>query len=157
MTTALATYVNYGFELAASIVKDDSVACGYRVQSLNKDLCTTKGVIYLIVEDDVVIKIGGSGQNLLDRWSSYAAGTEKARDKGTCSVTNFDVSQYIRSSNDTKLCLFAYTPPAVEVSVNLFGKSNQTIKAEVWKNYEKFLLDEYTAQNGDMPLLSKNK
>jgi hypothetical protein len=157
MTTTLATYLDYGFELAASIVKDDSVVSGYRVQPLNSELCTTKGVVYLIVENDAVIKIGGSGQNLLERWTSYAAGTKKARDKGTCSVTNYDVSQYIRDSNNTKLCLYAYTPAAVEVPVNLFGKCNQTVKAEVWKNYEKFLLDEYTAQNGDMPLLSKNK
>ena len=155
--TSLSTYIDYGFDLAASIVKDDNIAAGYRVQPLNQELCSTKGVIYLIVEDDEVIKIGGSGQTLIERWSSYSAGTQKARDKGTCSVTNYDVSQHIRNSNGTKICLFAYTPAPVNVSVDLFGKSTQIIKAEVWKNYEKFLLDEYCATHGDMPLLSKNK
>ena len=162
--TTLSTYIDYGFDLAASIVKDDNIAAGYRVLPINQELCSTKGVIYLIVEDDEVIKIGGSGQTLLERWTSYAAGTQKARHRGTCSVTNYDVSEHIRNSKvarsaapGTKLCLFAYTPAPVNVSVDLFGKDTQIIKAEVWKNYEKFLLDEFIATHGEMPLLSKNK
>ena len=157
MTNTLTTFIDYGFELAASIVKDDNVASGYRVNPINKELCSTKGVIYLIIENDEVIKIGGSGQTLLERWTSYCAGTQKARDKGTCSVTNYEVSEHIRNSNGTNLCLFAYTPEPVNVSVDLFGKDTQIIKAEVWKNYEKFLLDEFCATHGEMPLLSKNR
>ena len=156
MNNTLPTFLNYGFALAASIVKDNSVASGYRVQPLDKELCSTKGVIYLIVHNDEVIKIGGSGQTLLERWTSYCAGTQKARDKGTCSVTNYEVSQFIRNSSGS-VSLYAYTPEAVNVSVDLFGKATQIIKAEVWKNYEKFLLDEFCATHGEMPLLSKNR
>tara|TARA_R100001530_G_C4303797_1_gene151199 strand:- start:813 stop:1277 length:465 start_codon:yes stop_codon:yes gene_type:complete len=153
----LPKFINeYNFKLAAKIVPDINLKSGYRVTQSDKDLCTNKGVIYLLVNaDDEILKIGGSGQTLLDRWVSYQAGTQQARDKGTCSVTNYDVSSYIRDSEEN-FYLHAFVPPVVFTLINLFGQK-KTIQAEVWKEYEKFFLDEFKSTTGDYPLLSKNK
>lgn len=147
----------YGFDLAAKIVPDSTLKAGYRVIKLNKSLCTSKGVIYLLVDtDDTIIKIGGSGQTLPERWVSYQAGTQQARERGTCSVTNYDVSSYIRDKGET-FYLYAYVPPVVTAQIDLFGKRKGTIQAEVWKEYEKFFLEDYANQVGSLPILSKNK
>lgn len=154
----LSTFVDeYGFELAAKIEPDSTVKAGYSVSSLNDKLCNTKGVIYILVdEENSILKIGGSGSDLIGRWVSYRAGTQEARAKGTCSVTNYQVSEFIRSRTKP-LYLYAYIPPVVKTTVNLFNKKTHTIQAEVWKDYEKFLLDDYADKMGQFPLLSKNK
>jgi len=160
MTSTLSKFIDeYGFDYAASITADPNLKAGYRVNFVDGKVKDTEGVVYLITVDDDVVKIGGSGQTLPQRWASYQAGTKQAREKGTCSVTNYDVSQYLLKKLDeqSEVALYAYNPEPVTATVNLFNQQTKYIKTQVWKEYEKFLLDEYEKLNLTFPILSKNK
>lgn len=160
MTSTLSKFIDeYGFDYAASITADSKLKAGYRVNFVDSKIKNIEGVVYLIVVDGEVVKIGGSGQTLPNRWVSYQAGTKQARKKGTCSVTNYDVSQYLinKLNEQSNIALYAYNPEPVTATVNLFNQQTKYIQTQIWKEYEKFLLDEYKKLNSTFPILSKNK
>ena len=63
------------------------------VPGLEKEYSEYRELIYILAIDGKVAKIGGTYVGMKGRHQSYNCGTRKARNKGTCSVTNFNVTE----------------------------------------------------------------
>ena len=118
-----------------------------------------KGLVYFIYNEtgDEIVKIGQTDATLNSRFSSYGAGTQKARDKGTCSVTNYYLSEEIRNGHKQgkKFSVYALPVTEQEVSVNV-GNKEVRARAKVAYVFEDVWLKLYTEVFGLMPRLSKN-
>jgi hypothetical protein len=118
-----------------------------------------KGLVYFIYNatDDEIVKIGQTDATLSSRFSSYCAGTQTARDKGTCSVTNYYLSEEIRNGfkQGKKFSVYALPVTKQEISVNV-GNKEVRARAKVAYVFEDVWLKLYTEVFGLMPRLSKN-
>ena len=97
---------------------------------------------------------------LTSRFSSYQAGTLKARKKGTCSVTNYYVSEAFRALlklNDPapEIEIWGYKVPHAEVELNVLGEI-QVVRQKMAHVYETRLLNLYKEHYGNYPCLSNN-
>ena len=84
---------------------------------------------------------------------------QKARNKGTCSITNYDVSEEFRNGhgNSKSYSIYAYPVP---VSYNdiMVGNTKTTVRNKHAYAYETVWLEQFENFNdGDLPRLSKNK
>lgn len=114
-------------------------------------------LIYIIAVDGKVAKIGGTYAGMKERHSSYNCGTRKARKKGTCSVTNFNITetQYAAIMNGKRIEWYVYDVPLAEVTINVWGKEI-TYNAKTFYKYESELCNKYQEMIGHYPLLSSN-
>lgn len=127
------------------------------VKEYEKSYNEYKEVIYIVAIDGKVAKIGGSKVGLKGRHGSYNCGTRKARNKGTCSVTNYNITetQYTAIMSDKTVEWYMFDVPTVEVEIDVFGK-NEVVKASVFTKYEASLLAQYSSITGHFPILSVN-
>ena len=124
-----------------------------------------KGWAYVLSVEGRVVKIGMTNATLASRFGSYQAGTHKARDKGTCSVTNYYVSEVFRTVLDMfpdpenipleMIEIWGYKVPHAEIELNVLGKI-QTVRQKMAHVYETRLLDLYKEHYGNYPCLSNN-
>lgn len=114
-------------------------------------------LIYILAIDGKVAKIGGTYVGMKGRHSSYNCGTRKARNKGTCSVTNFNISevQYSSIRNGKKVEWYVYDVPLAEATINVWGE-NVTYNSKTYYKYESMLCEKYKNLTGHFPLLSSN-
>jgi len=127
------------------------------VREYEKSYTEYKELIYILVIDGKVAKIGGSKTGLKKRHESYNCGTRKARNIGTCSVTNYNITetQYAAIMSGKTVDWYMFDVPTVEVEVDVFGKK-EMVKASVFTKYEASLLAQYSSITGHFPILSKN-
>jgi len=151
-------------ELVGNVVSNPSGASGYAYKKFGhywKN--SSKGWAYVLCVAGHVVKIGMTNSNLNSRFSSYRAGTLKARTKGTCSVTNWKVSETIRQSltsrpptnPDPKIEIYALKVPDGVVTIDVLGES-QEVRQQISGAFEARLLNLYKEQYGKYPCLSKN-
>jgi hypothetical protein len=116
-----------------------------------------KEVIYVLSIDGKVAKIGGTKVGMKGRFSSYNCGTRKARAKGTCSVTNYNIteSQFSALMNGSTVEWFAYDVPEVVAELDVFGESHK-VKTSLFTKFEAVLLSHYKELTGTFPILSDN-
>lgn len=116
-----------------------------------------KEVVYVLAIDGKVAKIGGTKVGMKGRFSSYNCGTRKARAKGTCSVTNYNLTeaQYAAIQSGQSVEWFAFDVPEVTAELNVFGETH-TVKTSLFTKYEAVLLAHYKELAGCFPLLSDN-
>ena len=114
-------------------------------------------LIYIIVIDGKVAKIGGTYVGMKGRHSSYNCGTRKARNKGTCSVTNFNVTevQYAAIRDSKKVEWYAYEVPLAKTMINVWGEEVE-YNSKTYYKYESALCEKYKSLIGHYPLLSSN-
>jgi hypothetical protein len=114
-------------------------------------------LIYIIAIDDKVAKIGGTYVGMKGRHQSYNCGTRKARKKGTCSVTNFNVTeaQYAAICNGKKVEWYVFEVPLAESTINVWGEE-MTYNAKTYYKYESALCNKYQQITGKFPILSSN-
>ena len=119
----------YHFKKIARIEKSSIKASGYNVLT-NENYENKSGVIYILTINGKIIKIGESGETLKERFASYSAGTEKNRESGTSSTTNYIVSRTIRSALmlNSKIELYAYEPfiPIIKI---MLGEKEKCLQA----------------------------
>ena len=115
------------------------------------------GWVYVIAVDEKVVKIGMSETTLSSRFSSYQAGTLKARIKGTCSVTNFYCSEFIRQCHrdGKKIKLYAYPVPVHTTIIDVLGEQVE-VQQKLSYIFEKKLMERYEKLTGTRPLLCRN-
>lgn len=113
--------------------------------------------IYIIAIDDKIAKIGGTYVGMKGRHSSYNCGTRKARNKGTCSVTNFNVTeaQYAAIIEGKKVEWYVYDIPLAEIKINVWGEE-VIYSAKTYFKYESALCEKYKNLTGHFPILSSN-
>ena len=114
-------------------------------------------LIYAIVIDRKIVKIGGTYTGMKKRHGSYNCGTRKARAKGTCSVTNFDITEYqytaIREGKTVEW--YAFDVPEAETTINLPWGDEISYNAKTYLKYESSLTHKYAELRGSVPPLNK--
>ena len=116
-----------------------------------------KEQVYILSIDGKVAKIGGTKTGMKGRFSSYQCGTRKARAKGTCSVTNYNITeaQYTALQCGSRVEWFVYDIPPVVQELDVFGETHSVVSS-VFTKYEAVLLSRYKELTGGFPLLSSN-
>ena len=146
-------------EKVVDIVPSLSKVCQYQYVEKASFWNKHSGLCYFVVchEVDEVIKIGQTDSTLCSRFSSYAAGTQKARDKGTCSVTNYYISEEIRKGHRAgkRYSVYAYRVPPTESTI-VVGNRDAIVRNKHAYAYEKVWLEEYEKFFGTRPRLSRN-
>jgi hypothetical protein len=127
------------------------------VQGLEEKYNSYRELIYILAIDGKVAKIGGTYVGMKGRHSSYNCGTRKARAKGTCSVTNFNITetQYAAIMNGKVVEWFVYDVPLAEATINVWGEEVK-YSAKTFYKYESALCEKYKQLTGHFPILSAN-
>ena len=161
------TFFKYGFYKIADAVlkpkkrfeKNPKVnPIEYRfVPGLEKQYKLYRELIYILAIDGKVAKIGGTFTGMKKRHGSYNCGTRKARKRGTCSVTNYNIteSQYAAILDGKSVEWYAFDVPPAEVIINVWGEE-MTYIAKTYYKYESVLCEKYRQMTGHYPPLSTN-
>ena len=150
----------------AKIDLNKSKGCGYdfnyvSTSARKKDKAT--GWVYLITVDGKIIKIGGTKTELKKRFASYSAGTRKNRDSGTCSTTNYIVSECFRKIlsqfKNANIVIYGRKIEVPKVSIPILGRNKclSNMKIDLYTEYETAYINEHAKQFGQNPALSFNK
>lgn len=116
-------------------------------------------VVYFIVFDGDIVKIGCTTDGMKKRHASYCAGNRNTRKKGTPSTTNFHVSEAIYTAlrDGKKVEWYAFDVEYREIEVDYFGTGKrQIVKVSYSSQLEAKLIQEYVNLTGHRPILSKN-
>ena len=90
------------------------------------------------------------------KWGLFLI-TRKARTKGTCSVTNFNVTevQYAAIRDGRKVEWYVYEVPLAKTMINVWGEEVE-YNSKTYYKYESALCEKYKSLTGHYPLLSSN-
>jgi hypothetical protein len=113
--------------------------------------------LYLIVINDMIVKIGGTRTGLKGRVASYLCGhhIEERGKSGNCSKTNaFIYNTLVFYLNlGCKIQMYGYELPKTEITIEIFGKK---ITAQTYHAYESTFLEDYKKNYNEYPILSDN-
>ena len=127
------------------------------VKGLEEKYESYRELIYAIVIDGKIVKIGGTYTGMKKRHGSYNCGTRKARAKGTCSVTNFDITEYqftaLRQGKTVEW--YVFDVPLAETTVNLPWGDEISYNAKTYMKYESSLCHKYAELKGAVPPCNK--
>ena len=128
------------------------------VSSRNHMFNNHNGIIYAIVFDGKIVKLGMSSTTLKERLNSYNCGTRAARAKGTCSTTNFHIIESIYGAilRGIKVEIYSYHITSPTVTINMWNDEVPVKMTAVAKEFEKTLLQKYKEITGTYPWLSFN-
>ena len=134
----------------------DTLKCGYRV-NINEEWKKHKHWAYVLVIGGKVVKCGDSTMTLKGRWGSYSAGTRENRDNGTCSTTNYFISEIIRTSHEMgyEVELHGYAIPEIRVDVDVFGEIDNC-RGDFVSYFESKLIKKFVDNFGHKPVVGKN-
>jgi len=138
------------------ITLDTELKCGYRVSILDELKKETQWAYVLLINGKIV-KFGDTTSTLKARWGSYSAGIKESRDRGTCSTTNYFISEVIRQAlkDGMEVELWGYNIPTQFLSIDVFGETKSAI-IDVVTYYESKLLELYQTTYNKLPILGKN-
>jgi hypothetical protein len=144
------------FVHAAKIVSNNGAA-GYGYESKHEAWASHNGWAYILTVADKVAKIGMTEVTLSSRFSSYKAGTLQARNKGTCSVTNFYCSEVIRQALKAghEVNIYAMQAPEAVATLDVLGEQID-VRSKVAYMYEAKLLEKFESRYDSKPLLCRN-
>jgi hypothetical protein len=116
-----------------------------------------KEVIYILCVMGRVVKIGGTYTGMAKRHKSYNCGTRKARKKGTCSVTNYHITeaQYAAIRNGKQVEWYVFDVPLQKMKAKVWN-DDEVISPKVYTFWESKLCEKYKNITGHRPILSKN-
>ena len=114
--------------------------------------------LYTLVYGGRLVKVGMTGTTLKKRYESYSCGARKAMKKGSCSSTNFVISE----TNYTALLLghdveiYGLKVPRETKIENRFGITREVSLKKV-QDVEEMLTDVFIEYTGHMPVLCVQK
>ncbi len=112
-----------------------------------------EGFVYVFVINGRILKIGQSITLFKKRVTSYNCGKQKARDKGTCSVTNYFILQSILKIN-VPVKVYLMVPTHLDWEV--LGETG-TVSFPPVKIWERKLLERFTAAHCKSPIGNSQK
>lgn len=124
---------------------DDSTYTGKKVDYLPVDIVmwndSENEYLYCLAFNGHIVKIGMTINSLKERWcGSYSCGTSRAMTKGSCSTTNFIITECnfgaVRCGMDVEI--YAICCPKEKVSVSRFGETKIIYTSRV-RGYETML------------------
>jgi hypothetical protein len=148
--------LNEDIEKVGDIIPDDSLKAQYRT-IVNEKHRKHEHWVYILVIGDKVAKCGDTTQTLNERWGSYSAGSRQSRDRGTCSTTNYFVSEAIRKSHEIgyKVELFGYPIPPQYITADIFGEPVKC-RVDIVTYFESKLIEKFAKEFGSKPIIGKN-
>ena len=140
----------------AGDITSADLKCGYRV-TITEEWKKHEHWAYVLVIGGKVLKCGDSTMTLNGRWGSYSAGTRENRDNGTCSTTNYFISEVVRASlklgNDVEL--YGYAIPEIRVDIDVFGEQTNC-RGDFISYFESKLIEKFVDNFGHKPIVGKN-
>jgi len=96
--------------------------------------------LYLFTYNSNIVKIGMTTSSLKERMGSYCCGTSRAMSKGSCSTTNFILSEcnYIAIYTNINVEIYALYCPKQKTTLERFGEIN-TVYASTARDQETIL------------------
>jgi hypothetical protein len=153
------------FKKSADIVLDSNPSCRTVIKSIplnNKEWKLEQDVIYLIIRNGCVMKIGGTRTGMNKRWYSYKCGhcvPERMMKNGEMypgkmSVTNAYLYHTIEDDllKGNTWEFWSWTLPAVKVSIDIFG-STVDVEAQVYHAYERRCIELFKQKYNRLPQL----
>ena len=110
--------------------------------------------LYFLVYDGHIVKIGMTITSLKDRAGSYNCGTRRAMEKGSCSTTNFIISECnaFAVQNGIEAEIYSISVSKEIKKVTRFGVTKECIYS-VARDAETMLTDAFIAAYGHKPVL----
>ncbi len=144
------------FTKVGDIISDKKLNPKYRVNIL-PFFKKHKQWVYILTINKGIIKCGESIGTLTYRWGSYGAGTRVNRENGTCSTTNYFISEIIRValSEGCKVELYGHPIENLTQKVSVFGETQKVVQNNV-KRYESKLIGLFKETFGHLPVVGKN-
>ena len=131
----------------------------------NQDWNTKCEIIYAIVRDGKIMKLGGTRTGMKERWASYKCGhyvSERNKKDGSpypgkMSVTNaflyHTIEDGLLRGEDWKF--YIWKLPIVQVTVDILGTPT-TVIAQTYHAYESKIMQRFSQVAGAIPLLCNN-
>ena len=115
--------------------------------------------LYLLVINDMIVKIGGTRTGLKGRIASYLCGhhIEERGKSGDCSKTNgfiYNTFEFYLNLG-CKIQMYGYELPKTEITIEIFGKETK-ITAQTYHAYESTFLEDYKKNYKEYPILCDN-
>ncbi len=142
------------FKLVCKL-KPDMESESLKIYDNVEDLADRKGIVYVLVINGRIFKVGQSINSIRERIQSYNCGKKKYRkESGTNSTTNYFVLQSLLNIGyDVEV--YGYFP--VQPKFKIFGKEYQDSKS-VSKVAENIIIKELMKDNnGNKPIGNKQK
>ena len=111
--------------------------------------------LYCLSYNGHIVKIGMTITSLKERWcGSYSCGTSRAMTKGSCSTTNFIITEcnFGAVYSGMRVEIYAICCPKEKVSVTRFGET-KTIYLSAVRGYETMLSKRFHTIYGHKPVL----
>ena len=114
--------------------------------------------IYFLAYNNRIVKIGMTITPIKDRCQSYMCGTRKAMKKGSCSTTNYIITEcnYAALKNNYKVEIFAIKIPKENKTVTRFNMTRE-VEVSIARGYEEMITDKFIETYGYKPILCVQK
>jgi hypothetical protein len=115
--------------------------------------------VYCIAYDGHIVKIGMSLSSLKKRFASYSCGTRKAMKKGSCSTTNYVIteSNYHGITEGMKVEIYGIRIEKKYVTEKAFGGRIRRMETLRGRGYEEWVTDIFIETTGHIPILCVQK
>ena len=116
--------------------------------------------VYAIVYAGKIVKLGRASSGLSGRFASYNCGTKIAMKKGSCSTTNFVVTEcnYFALSLSLPVEIYAYKIKETRVPTRINIEGEEVIaRALIAPTLESKLIGSYKKETGSIPPLCSQK
>lgn len=115
--------------------------------------------LYLLVINDMIVKLGGTRTGIKGRMVSYLCGhhIEERGKSGDCSKTNgyiYNTLEFYLNLG-CKIKMYGYKLPNTEIIIDIFGEETK-IKTQTYHAYESKFLEDYKKNYNEYPILSDN-
>lgn len=110
--------------------------------------------VYIITYNSHIVKIGKTSSGLNSRFTSYNCGTKKNMKKGSCSTTNFIIteSNYLALLLNYNVEIYSYLIPKKITKEIIFGRTKDVLNKQA-DEYEDVLMEIYKEMSENLPPL----
>ena len=110
--------------------------------------------LYCLVYNKHIVKIGITISSLKERYMSYSCGTVRAMKKGSCSTTNFIISEcnFIALKNNFQVEIYGIPCPLVKKIITRFGITKECNVSCV-RDQETMLMEKFKKEYLHKPVL----
>lgn len=114
--------------------------------------------LYCLTYNGKIVKIGMTIKTLKERYGSYMCGTRKAMKKGSCSSTNYVITEcnYFAMKNNYEVEIFAIKIPKETKTITRFGITRE-IEVSIARSLEEMITDKFIDTYGHKPILCVQK
>jgi hypothetical protein len=136
---------------------DDEDYDGKKVDYIEEDsawICDECEWLYCLVYDGRIVKIGMTITTVKDRYGSYSCGTDRAMKKGSCSTTNFIISECnaLATMKDINVEIYGIAVPKPIIEKTRFGVTKKCALSSV-RDEETMLTDAFKNAYSHKPVL----